>query len=132
MLEFIHIPKTAGMSICTAIGQQPGHRMAGRVNHLRKVTKHNLNASIGPRAINQDAFIFSCIRNPYDRAVSMYYFLAAKAPHYRANMMAKRETVNTYWQRADKMLPLRFIQPQKAWLQYIERIDKLIRFETLA
>lgn len=47
-------------------------------------------------------------------------------------MMAKRETVNTYWQRADKMaLPIRFIQPQKAWLQDIERIDKLIRFETL-
>ena len=112
MLEFIHIPKTAGVSICTAIGQTHGHR---------------------PRSIKQGAFVFSCVRNPYDRAVSLYYFLRDKAPNYKEKFMVDGETVNTYWQeRVSQIRPMRFMQPQKAWLEDVERIDKLIRFETLA
>ena len=47
--------------------------------------------------------------------------------------MIEDETVNTYWQeRFSKIGPMRFLQPQKAWLQDVERIDKIIRFEKLA
>ena len=47
--------------------------------------------------------------------------------------MVDGETVNTYWQeRVSQIRPMRFMQPQKAWLEDVERIDKLIRFETLA
>lgn len=116
MFEFIHIPKTAGTSICTAIGQRPGHQRPG--HHFLKV--------------NQDAYVFSCIRNPYDRAVSIYYFLRDKAPHYKSQIMVEGETVNTYWQeRVSQNTRLRFTQPQASWIQHIERIDKFIRFETL-
>lgn len=111
MLKFIHIPKTAGTSICTAIGQRAGH-------HFEKY--------------HEDAYVFSCIRNPYDRAVSIYYFLKDKAPHYKSQVMAEGETVNTYWQdRVSQNTRLRFIQSQAAWIEHIERIDKFIRFETL-
>ena len=112
LLDFIHIPKTAGVSICSAIGQTHGHR---------------------PRKIKQGAFVFSCVRNPYDRAVSLYYFLRDKAPNYKEQIMIEGETVNTYWEeRINQIRPVRFLQPQKAWVEDVERIDKLIRFETLA
>lgn len=47
--------------------------------------------------------------------------------------MIEGETVNTYWEeRINQIRPVRFLQPQKAWIEDVERIDKLIRFETLA
>lgn len=113
MLRFFHIPKTAGMSICKAMGIPAGHR----------------------RIMNQKPsdFVFSCVRNPYDRAVSLFYYLADKSPEYKKQFMTDGETVNSFWtEKAMHIRPITFSQPQKAWLQAIERIDKLIRFETLA
>ena len=47
--------------------------------------------------------------------------------------MAEGETVNSFWtEKASHIRPITFTQPQKAWLQDIDRIYKLIRFETLA
>ena len=111
MLDFIHIPKTAGVSICKAIGQQHGHR---------------------PRPIKPGAFVFSCVRNPYDRAVSLYYFLRDKAPNYREAFLIDGETVNTFWQeRIHVIRQHRFTQPQAKWLDGI-KVDRLLRFENLA
>ena len=113
MLRFFHIPKTAGMSICNAMGIPAGHRpiMNPKPNH----------------------FIFSCVRNPYDRAASLFYYLTDNCPPYTKQFMAEGETVNSFWtEKASHIRPITFTQPQKAWLQDIERIDKLIRFETLA
>ena len=78
-------------------------------------------------------FIFSCVRNPYDRAASMFYYLTDMCPPYRKQFMADGETVNSFWtEKASHIRPITFTQPQAAWLKDIERIDKLIRFETLA
>ena len=47
--------------------------------------------------------------------------------------MADGETVNSFWtEKASHIRPITFTQPQMKWLQAVERIDKLIRFETLA
>ena len=113
MLRFFHIPKTAGMSICNAMGIPAGHRRI-----------------MNPKP---NDFIFSCVRNPYDRAASLFYYLTDNCPPYTKQFMAEGETVNSFWtEKASHIRPITFTQPQKAWLQYIERIDKLIRFETLA
>ena len=113
MLRFFHIPKTAGMSICNAMGIPAGHRRI-----------------MNPKP---NDFIFSCVRNPYDRAVSLFYYLTDNCPPYAKQFMAEGETVNSFWtEKASHIRPITFTQLQKAWLQDIERIDKLIRFETLA
>ena len=113
MLRFFHIPKTAGMSICNAMGIPAGHAPI-----------------MNPKA---NDFVFSCVRNPYDRAVSMFYYLTDKCPPYRKQFMQDGETVNSFWtEKASHIRPITFTQAQTAWLQDIERIDKLIRFETLA
>jgi hypothetical protein len=113
MLRFFHIPKTAGMSICKAMDVPAGHAPI-----------------INPKL---NDFIFSCVRNPYDRATSLFYYLTDKCPPYTKQFMADGETVNSFWTgKASHIRPITFTQPQKAWLEDIERIDKLIRFETLA
>ena len=101
------------MSICNAMGIPAGHAPI-----------------MNPKA---NDFVFSCVRNPYDRAVSMFYHLTDKCPPYRKQFMQDGETVNSFWtEKASHIRPITFTQAQTAWLQDIERIDKLIRFETLA
>ena len=111
MIRFVHIPKTAGVSICRAIAQLPGHR----------------------RIDNRAAYVFSCVRNPYDRAVSLYYFLKDRSEQYKAQFMAEGETVNSFWtEKASHIRPITFTQPQAAWLKKAGNIDMLLRYETLA
>ena len=63
----------------------------------------------------------------------MFYYLTDKCPPYRKQFMQDGETVNSFWtEKASHIRPITFTQAQTAWLQDIERIDKLIRFETLA
>ncbi len=112
MLKFIHIPKTAGMSICQAIKQTSGHRPV-------------INAV-------DDDFIFSCVRNPYDRAVSLFYFLKQKSPEYCKQFISKNETPDSFWLKAKTRRQVSFTAPQRYWLKGSPRIDFLLRFETLA
>lgn len=60
---FVHIPKAAGMSICTAMfGREVGHDSLA-LSSVR--LKENLH----------EVFVFTFVRNPYDRLVSAYCFL---------------------------------------------------------
>lgn len=61
-LKYIHIPKTAGTSISSAIGQKLNHK-----------TYRQLMAD---DALS-DCYVFTCVRNPYDRAVSSFYYTRA-------------------------------------------------------
>ena len=113
MLKFVHIPKTAGVSICKAIGQSYGHKP--------------------PVAIKRSSCVFTCVRNPYDRAVSLFYFLKDRSPEYKAQFMASDETVNSFWQhKAGHIRPIKFTQSQVSWIRNAERLDKIIRFENLS
>jgi len=111
MLKFIHIPKTAGMSICQAVKQPSGHR----------------------RYINtrDDDFIFSCVRNPYDRAVSLFYFLKQKSPEYCKQFIGKNDNVDTFWMKAKNRKKIPFTASQCYWLKGSPRLDYLLRFEKL-
>ena len=111
MLEFVHIPKTAGVSICEVIGQRHGHR---------------------PRIFKDGAHVFTCVRNPYDRAASMFYFLRDMAPNFKEIFMDDGETVSTFWvDKVPEMKPMRFMRPQVKWMQEVDRIDEVLRYETL-
>ena len=62
---FIHIPKTAGSSICeTLFGEQVGHHRYAYLRH------HN------PRKTD-DYFSFAFVRHPIDRFISAYDYLMA-------------------------------------------------------
>lgn len=56
---FIHIPKTAGTSIVHSLG-------GNNINHLL--------LSDYPNHILSNSFVFSCVRNPFDRFVSQWLY----------------------------------------------------------
>lgn len=63
---FVHIPKTAGISLCTALFECKGG------GHL---TARAYRALFGSRAFGA-YFKFTFVRNPWDRLVSAYTFLS--------------------------------------------------------
>lgn len=56
---FVHIPKTAGISIYNALKAQ------GKEQHHKKLSQHQPN---------QSYFSFAFVRNPWDRFVSNYFY----------------------------------------------------------
>lgn len=54
---FIHVPKTAGQSVHKALGM-----------------KNQPHKAMWRRQIAGDTFVFSIVRNPYDRAVSLFHW----------------------------------------------------------
>lgn len=65
-LLFIHIPKNGGNSVERAIGLE---RMA-------ELAKHSQITDVEPIIKIDQYYKFAVIRNPWDRVVSMYYFLS--------------------------------------------------------
>ena len=70
---FIHIPKTAGLSI--------EENLLSRY-YGRNIKSHHLRLIDTPSSIIQDNFTFSFVRNPWDRLVSFYHFIGPGAPIY--------------------------------------------------
>lgn len=112
MLKFIHIPKTAGVSICQALGISAGHAPLWKINN--------------------DDFVFSCVRNPYDRAVSLFYYAQQKSPVFCEQFLKGDDGVNEFWSNPDNLKRFRFGRPQYSWLNDAHRVDKIIRFECLS
>ncbi|WP_439122663.1 sulfotransferase family 2 domain-containing protein [Marivita sp.] len=104
---FVHIPKTGGTSLALAledrahrddilIGDTP--KAIKRKGRLKKLTakgrlwKHSTLADIDgvlkPDALN-DMFVFTLVRNPWDRIVSYYHWLRGQSFDHPAVALAK-------------------------------------------
>ena len=70
---WIHIPKTSGVNFRDRVGHQPGVTIA----RTRSLFKHQtLQSWLDNGPLNSSQFIFTFVRNPYDRIVSLYNHLA--------------------------------------------------------
>ena len=118
---FIHIPKTAGTSIQQALGP----------------------TSIGHKKISQvdgDSF-FTCVRNPYDRAVSTYWFLRQMKKKMPFNLTKTYKSLNEFWldiseQESTQERPLLnnqmdFLRDRIGEGGISPRIKTVLRYETL-
>ena len=133
---FIHIPKTAGQSI---------HKALGMKNQPHRPLWRRKSADV--------RFVFSVVRNPYDRAVSLFHWYRdlhkadrKRTPHNAAmNMLARGcEDVNEFWTR---FFPEGTLQYQRRYtpmmatqLSYLSdkgagkvslNVNRILRFESL-
>jgi len=123
MIEFLHIPKTGGTSILNATkGKGNGHKF---INDI-------------------EGDCFSCVRNPYDRACSLYWFMLGRYKEAEKrrpfSMSAGYMSLNDFWKTANERvnpLTIRLMTPQIKYLRdgdkvISPRIKQLLRFETLS
>lgn len=74
---FIHIPKTAGMSVWSVVGRPVG--VNANTTHA---TAAQWMAVLGD-ARYAAAFSFAVIRNPYDRFLAAWHYLTSQTPEHR-------------------------------------------------
>lgn len=123
---FIHIPKTAGRSICKAIGQ-PWSSVHSTLAQA---------AAVDPSVLTPEVLRFTCVRNPWDRVVSLWLFFGH---------MGRPDDVVPFnvWLRRraerQKSSPAGFrVRPVLNQMSFctdasgVVRIDEFLRFEKLA
>lgn len=113
---FIHIPKTAGVSIQRIT---MGH---SRCLHI-KASKYS-------KSDRQNAFVFSFARNPYDRLVSSFFYLKEGGMHEKDKAYGE-SLPNTFkkFVNSDFDLTWMHFRPMMSWLD--RKIDFIGRFENL-
>jgi hypothetical protein len=144
---FLWVPKTAGTSVYTVLSSFGCYRLKSRRAVQRTfpqrglVTFKHMNyaalvaaGDVSP-AFDARAFKFTFVRNPYDRAVSLFHFLHGKGHH------ADVDGFLAFWQRIaasrlptvgpDKIVGLGICNPQVRWLEGTP-VDFLGRFESIA
>lgn len=102
---FVHVPKTAGSSICDAVFG------VSRVGHM----PYSWYEKISPESC-ENYFTFTFVRNPWDRAVSAYHYLLSGGAHKRDEKWSK--LVRKYNSFDDFVLQ---------WI-YHENVQKIIHF----
>lgn len=131
---FIHIPKTAGLSVCKALF---GNYAGGHQTYDFFVKK------FGVRTVNS-YFKFTFVRNPWDRLASAYFFLqkggineadAAFAEKYLSGISSFESFVND-WLTQDKLDLYYHLVPQYKFITSHNDPGKLMvdfvgRFENL-
>lgn len=124
---FIHINKTGGTSITTAVG-------IPYVRHL--IAKEIINL-IGIDAW-KSAYKFTVIRNPWDKVVSQYKYRVQTNQHQMKDRPISFEDWVTYTYEKTKNLfyydSPRMFAPHSEWLKDFDDcidIDKIIKFESL-
>jgi len=111
-LTFIHVPKTAGTSITKWFEDNLG---------LKLVPGNQ------PHASSNDPNTFAVVRNPWDRVVSMYFFLQTRNKFFQMLRPSFEDFVKT-----PEKYPAPFIQPTRTQKSYIPNgVKYLLRFENL-
>lgn len=148
---FVHIPKTGGTSLSLAlegrarrddilIGDTPkARRRKGRLASLGargRLWKHarlaDLDGYLDPEDL-RSYFVFTIVRNPWDRMVSYHHWLKAQDFAHPAVSLARRTTLEEFLLDGDTQTALR----NDAARRYVtdasgvERCDLFLRFEAL-
>ena len=142
-LLYIHIPKTGGTSVASALGLIPkdgkadysllyGVRDDGLILHTIPLSQYSLFLS--PRQV-QEALVFTVVRNPYDRAVSDYCWLKRTRRTFLEYLKLCKKTLQMnpmhllYYD--EHLFPNHFL-PQYFFTECSQRkVDKILKFENL-
>ncbi len=131
---FIHIPKTAGIYIQEALGldlYRFSHRTKRFTNEGRVTFGHQsytrlLKKGIVSKEFDRSAFKFAICRNPYERAVSHYFYAKRKHPE----IIPAEEDFLTFTERLpERRRSIKFRQ-QATWIKDID-LSFIGRLETL-
>jgi hypothetical protein len=133
---FYHVPKTAGSSIKTIlIKHKDGERVKGAV-HISVEDSFNYL----PENILKEFYTFSCVRNPFSRAVSWYYHLKHEAKYgKRREIINEPKDFRDFVLNIDEAYTNRKTARYKIWENQIDYLSfggelfpkKIIRFENL-
>lgn len=149
---FVHIPKTGGTSLALAledrahrddilIGDTPkALRRKGRIKALSakgRLWKHStladLDGALSPDELER-MFVFTLVRNPWDRMVSYYHWLRAQSFDHPAVTLAKAVSFEDFVQHPDTYRAMR-ASPVASYVTDatgINRVSAYIRLEALA
>ena len=145
---FVHVPKTAGTSICRALSPfaespetlpenrllaalgihvnhiGPWHRKRFRGHSTLKIIKRNL-----PQQVYDDLFRFAFVRNPWDLLVSLYHFISSRPKHRYAKLVADMSFAEfiDVWTKRSEISQRSFLVDDKGNLD----VDFVGRFEHL-
>lgn len=108
-LTFIHIPKTGGTSIGHWLYQNSSDANSAKLDYVHK--------RYSDQVVNRDTTTFAVVRNPWDRMVSLYFFIKS------GNFSTTRETDVKQWQ--DYCMQFEKYADFKAWLKDVPNLDRL-------
>lgn len=131
---FIHIPKTAGTSIRSALKITFKNKETNNTHipwSAARMKKHY-------RSQGENVFLFSCVRNPYDRAVSIHSHFSKKMVranrlNYVFQELCMRLPLNDFWStvNVEALRPhIPHLRTQHSFLKGAD-MDKVMRFENL-
>jgi hypothetical protein len=122
---FVHIPKTAGGTITRSLdfkrfGQKwnPQEKFDGRVTF-----KHTPVPEL-PNIVQAIPFKFTFVRNPYDRAVSLWRVMEAHKEEHQKSFIDWLDSIK------DRDMRHRIFAPQANWFEGVE-YDFIGHYETL-
>ncbi|ODA68665.1 Sulfotransferase family protein [Methyloligella halotolerans] len=140
---FIHIPKTAGRTIKSLFGlPELGRYYKGELEWIEDPFDHQSITKYTDRDWFDDYYKFSVIRNPWDRAVSAFFYLDKGGSNqfdqaFRDEYLAKYGgDFDAFAQDIGSLAEHKFFKPQMHWVGRVEErevlCDHLIRFENLS
>ncbi|MBO6882254.1 MAG: sulfotransferase family 2 domain-containing protein [Marivita sp.] len=148
---FVHIPKTGGTSLAFAlearahrddilIGDTPkAIKRKGRIKTLAakgRLWKHStladLDGALSPSDLD-GMFIFTLVRNPWDRMVSYYHWLRQQSFHHPAITLAKATSFGAFVLHPDTEASLRAFPAARYVTDAtgVERASVYVRLENL-
>lgn len=149
---FLHYPKTAGKTLSRYFVQAWNGRLEcffskGQLNEVKDVVRDNIHIHLARGHENfsqslalfenanfknkQPEVVFVCTRNPYDLAVSSYFFHRERASYYPENeifQLAATESLHGYWEKVTPPNPRNWYRCS----QFKDGRIEVIRFESMA